>query len=174
MFLDATNTGDVVLIDASNLGTKVKEGKNQKTLLSAAEEQQIIDVTKQAHVHHNIVTFEKQFDTLLGERGVNLSGGQKQRLSIARALIRDPKLLILDDCLSSVDTETEEIILTNLKNTEITSLIVSHRISSIRNTNKVINIENGTIIEEGTHQELTKANGEYAKLYRKQLAEERV
>jgi len=137
-------------------------------------DQQLIDVTKQAHVHHNIITFKKQFDTLLGERGVNLSGGQKQRLSIARALIRDPKLLILDDCLSAVDTETEEIILTNLKNTEITSLIVSHRISSIRNANKVINIENGTIIEEGTHQELMIENGEYAKLYRKQLAEERV
>ena len=137
-------------------------------------EQQLIDVTKQAHVHHNIVTFEKQFDTLLGERGVNLSGGQKQRLSIARALIRDPKLLIMDDCLSAVDTETEEIILANLKNTEITSLIVSHRISSIRNANKVINIENGTKIEEGTHQELINENGEYAKLYRKQLAEERV
>jgi len=137
-------------------------------------EEQLVAVTKQAHVYHNIVTFKKQFETLLGERGVNLSGGQKQRISIARALIRNPKLLILDDCLSSVDTETEEIILTNLKNSSITSLIVSHRISSIRNANKVINIDNGTIIEEGTHQELTKENGAYAKLYRKQLAEEKV
>lgn len=144
------------------------------TIKEDISEKQLIDVTKQAHVYHNIASFENQFDTLLGERGVNLSGGQKQRISIARALIREPKLLILDDCLSAVDTETEEIILKNLKKKRITSLIVSHRISSIRNASRVINIDNGTIIEEGTHQELTKENGAYARLYRKQLAEERV
>ena len=144
------------------------------TIKEDISEEQLIDVTKQAHVYHNIASFENQFDTLLGERGVNLSGGQKQRISIARALIREPKLLILDDCLSAVDTETEEIILKNLKKKRITSLIVSHRISSIRNASRVINIDNGTIIEEGTHQELTKENGAYARLYRKQLAEERV
>lgn len=144
------------------------------TIKEDISEEQLIDVTKQAHVYHNIASFENQFDTLLGERGVNLSGGQKQRISIARALIREPKLLILDDCLSAVDTETEKIILKNLKKKRITSLIVSHRISSIRNASMVINIDNGTIIEEGTHQELTKENGAYARLYRKQLAEERV
>lgn len=144
------------------------------TIKEDISEEQLIDVTKQAHVYHNIASFENQFDTLLGERGVNLSGGQKQRISIARALIRKPKLLILDDCLSAVDTETEKIILKNLKKKRITSLIVSHRISSIRNASMVINIDNGTIIEEGTHQELTKENGAYARLYRKQLAEERV
>src|SRR5690606_27490087 len=114
------------------------------------------------------------FDTVLGERGVNLSGGQKQRVSIARALIRNPKLLILDDCLSAVDTETEEIILENLKKVEApTSLVVSHRISSIRNANRIINIEDGSVTEEGTHQELLKLNRSYAELYKKQLMEEK-
>ena len=136
-------------------------------------EEKLIEVTKAAHVYHNIVEFKHKFDTLLGERGVNLSGGQKQRLSIARALIRDPKLLILDDCLSAVDTETEEIILSNLKkNKATTSLVVSHRISSIRNANKIINIESGSAEEEGTHEELIKLNKAYAELYRKQLAED--
>ena len=137
------------------------------------EDDKLIEVTKAAHVYHNIVEFKKQFDTLLGERGVNLSGGQKQRLSIARALIRDPKLLILDDCLSAVDTETEEIILSNLKkNNALTSLVVSHRISSIRHATRILNIDSGAVIEEGTHEELIQLNREYAELYRKQLAEE--
>jgi ATP-binding cassette subfamily B protein len=136
-------------------------------------EEKLIEVTKAAHVYHNIVEFKHKFETLLGERGVNLSGGQKQRLSIARALIRDPKLLILDDCLSAVDTETEEIILSNLKKNKVTtSLVVSHRISSIRNANRIINIDGGSVIEEGTHEELLKLNKSYAELYSKQLAED--
>lgn len=136
-------------------------------------EEQLRDVCKRAHVLHNIDHFRGKFDTLLGERGVNLSGGQKQRISIARALIRNPKLLILDDCLSAVDTETEEIILKNLKNTEaLTSIVVSHRISSIRNASLVVVIDEGKTIEVGTHEELLALNGEYAELYRKQLAEE--
>lgn len=136
-------------------------------------EERLIEITKLAHVYHNIIEFKDQFETLLGERGVNLSGGQKQRLSIARALIRNPKLLILDDCLSAVDTETEEIILENLKKVKTTtSLVVSHRISSIRNASKVITIEEGTLKEAGSHQELLNLNGFYAELYKKQLAEE--
>ena len=136
-------------------------------------DEKLIEVTKAAHVYHNIVEFKHKFETLLGERGVNLSGGQKQRLSIARALIRDPKLLILDDCLSAVDTETEEIILSNLKKNKVTtSLVVSHRISSIRNANRIINIDGGSVIEEGTHEELLKLNKSYAELYSKQLAED--
>ena len=135
--------------------------------------ERLVEVTKLAHVYHNIVEFKDKFETLLGERGVNLSGGQKQRLSIARALIRNPKLLILDDCLSAVDTETEEIILDNLKKTSsTTSLVVSHRISSIRNATQIINIEDGAISESGTHQELMSLNGIYAEMYKKQLAEE--
>ena len=138
-----------------------------------ASEEMLIEVTKQAHVYHNIIEFKSGFDTLLGERGVNLSGGQKQRISIARALIRTPEILILDDCLSAVDTETEEIILRNFKNmNDITSMIVSHRVSSIRNASRIINIAEGRLTEKGTHEELILANGAYAELYQKQLAEE--
>lgn len=134
----------------------------------------IENVTKIAHVHHNIIEFEDQYETLLGERGVNLSGGQKQRLSIARALVRDPKLLVLDDCLSAVDTETEERILSNLKKSinNKTSIIVSHRVSTIRNADRIIVIQSGSKIEEGVHDELMALQGIYTDIYTKQLAEE--
>ncbi len=132
-------------------------------------EEEVIQVLKDAHIYHNIMQFEDKLDTLLGERGVNLSGGQKQRLSIARALIRNPEILILDDCLSAVDTETEEIILNNLRKRNITTVIVSHRVSSIRYASQIITLENGEIIEMGTHQELLKNNQHYAELYWKQL-----
>ena len=136
-------------------------------------DERLIEVSKNAHVYHNIVEFKDKFDTILGERGVNLSGGQKQRVSIARALIRNPKLLILDDCLSAVDTETEEIILNNLNKLQtLTSIVVSHRVSSIRNSTTIINIDKGELIEMGTHTELINRKGEYAELYHKQLDEE--
>ena len=134
-------------------------------------DERLVEVTKKAHLYHNIIEFKDGFQTLLGERGVNISGGQKQRLSIARALIRNPKLLLLDDCLSAVDTETEEIILKNLNDKEMTSLVVSHRISSIRNAGKILNIEDGHVIEEGTHSQLISAGGSYSELYKKQLIE---
>ncbi|SFT49438.1 ATP-binding cassette, subfamily B [Lishizhenia tianjinensis] len=139
-----------------------------------ASQEELDEVTKQAHVYHNIVDFKEGYDTLLGERGVNLSGGQKQRISIARALMRKPKFLILDDCLSAVDTETEEIILSNLKPQieKNTTLIVSHRVSSIRNADKIIVLDDGEKIEEGTHQSLMQLNGIYAEMYQKQLLEE--
>ena len=128
-----------------------------------------------AHVLHNILAFDEGFDTLLGERGVNLSGGQKQRVSIARALIRQPQLLVLDDCLSAVDTETEEIILRNLrKYTErngTTTVIVSHRISSLRNADKILVMEEGKIVETGSHETLMQSAGLYAQMYEKQLME---
>ncbi len=142
---------------------------------TAISEEDIIQVTKDAHVYHNISDFPEKFDTVLGERGVNLSGGQKQRISIARALIRKPKFLILDDCLSAVDTETEEIILRNLRRyTEehgTTTMIVSHRISSLRNADRILVIDNGKVIEAGSHDELIALGGNYKSMYDRQLLE---
>lgn len=135
---------------------------------------EVVNATKRAHVLHNIESFPDAFETLLGERGVNLSGGQKQRLSIARALLRDADLLILDDCFSAVDTHTEEIILRNLKSDikQKTSIIVSHRISSLRNADVILVLDQHTIVERGTHKQLMKAGGLYAEMYERQLAEE--
>ena len=126
---------------------------------------------EQAHVAHNIEAFEQKYETLLGERGVNLSGGQKQRISIARALIRKPKLLILDDCLSAVDTETEEAILQSIRNQgESTAvLMVSHRISSIRGADHVVVLDQGKLIEEGTPEALAQANGVYSRMVQQQV-----
>ncbi len=138
-----------------------------------ASDQEIIEVTKQAVVHHNIESFKLGYDTVLGERGITLSGGQKQRVSIARALIKEAPVLLLDDSLSAVDTETEEAILRNLgKATQNkTTLIVTHRISAARNADKIIVLDQGEIIEKGTHNELLSLNGYYKELYEKQLSE---
>lgn len=136
-------------------------------------DEELEEVTKASHVYHNIKDLQDGFETLLGERGVNLSGGQKQRVSISRALIRKPQLLILDDCLSAVDTETEETILRNLNEmNRVTTLIVSHRVSSIRNAQRILNLSEGSVAEEGTHEELIALNGMYKELYDKQLLEE--
>ncbi len=159
-----------VFLFSDTIGNNIKFGIDNND----ASNDDLIAITKKAHVYHNIEQFPDQFETLLGERGVNLSGGQKQRVSIARALIRKPNLLLMDDCLSAVDTETEEIILENLKDEKniITSIIVSHRISSIRNANKIIVIDNGEKVEEGSHAELLDLRGIYAEMYKKQLSEE--
>jgi len=134
-------------------------------------DKELIEVCELTHVYHNIKEFPDQFDTLLGERGVNLSGGQKQRISIARALLKKPKLLILDDCLSAVDTETEEVILRNLEKgkDERTTIVISHRISTIRNATKIIVINEGKMIESGTHEELIELKGTYFDMYEQQL-----
>jgi ATP-binding cassette, subfamily B, multidrug efflux pump len=158
-----------VFLFSDSIGNNIKFGAYTDNV----SEQELIEITKTAHVYHNIEAFRDKFETLLGERGVNLSGGQKQRVSIARALIRKPSLLLMDDCLSAVDTETEEIILHNLK-TDInlhTSFIVSHRISSLRNAQKIIVIENGYLKETGTHGELLLEKGIYFDMYQKQLSE---
>ena len=138
-----------------------------------ATDEAIVDVAKEAMVHDNIVAFKNQYETILGERGITLSGGQKQRVSIARALLKSPKILLLDDCLSAVDTETEEQILNNLSRItkDKTTIIVSHRVSSIKNANYIIVLDQGQIIEEGTHTQLINIGGYYADLYLKQLSE---
>jgi len=134
----------------------------------------LIEASKDAHIYHNILDFKHGFKTVLGERGITLSGGQKQRVSIARALIKKPKILIFDDCLSAVDTETEEIILTNLKRImqQKTTLLISHRISTVKNADNILVIEDGVIAEQGTHNSLIEQNGIYNQLYLKQLAED--
>ena len=159
-----------VFLFSDSIANNIRFGSTAETV----SQEEIFSAAKKAHVYDNIMGFPEKFETLLGERGVNLSGGQKQRLSIARALIRNPKLLILDDCLSAVDTETEEIILSNLKETtkSNTCLIVSHRISSLRNSDRIIVIEDGRKIEEGAHDQLLAAGGMYAEIYLKQLTEE--
>ena len=138
-----------------------------------ATDEEIISIAKQAVVHENIMGFSKQYETVLGERGITLSGGQKQRVSIARALMKNPTIYLFDDCLSAVDTETEEDILFNLKkaSTNRTTLIVSHRVSSAKNADKILILENGKLIQQGTHEELNGTDGYYKELYQNQLSE---
>lgn len=146
---------------------------NIKFGLVTATDEDVIQAAKNAVVHENIIKFNKGYDTILGERGITLSGGQKQRASIARAIIKNPEILLLDDCLSAVDTETEEQILNNLARVSKgkTTIIVSHRISSAKNADKIIVLEKGEIIQEGAHQDLITKDGYYKDLYLKQLSE---
>jgi ATP-binding cassette subfamily B multidrug efflux pump len=138
-----------------------------------ASKQDVIAASKSAGIYTNIMQFKDQFNTLVGERGITLSGGQKQRISIARALIRNPKLMLFDDCLSAVDTETEELILQNIKaeSANKTTIIISHRASSLKHADKIIVLDAGAILEQGTPKELLDSAGEYATIYKKQLAE---
>ncbi|HBC03018.1 MAG TPA: ABC transporter, partial [Aequorivita sp.] len=128
-----------------------------------ASEEEVVEAAKNAAVHKNIIGFTKGYDTVLGERGITLSGGQKQRVSIARAIIKDPQILLFDDCLSAVDTETEEQILQNLHkiSKHKTTIIVSHRISSAKNADKIIVLDDGKIIQQGTHSKLVNSEGYY-------------
>lgn len=152
---------------SDSIKNNIKFGKEEAT------DEEVIEAAKQAKVHKNIMNFKNHYETVLGERGITLSGGQKQRVSIARAIIKDPEILLFDDCLSAVDTETEEAILQNLfkicKNK--TTIIVSHRVSSAKNADKIIVLDNGQIMEQGTHNQLLDQKGYYHDLYMKQLSE---
>ena len=141
-----------------------------------ATEQEIEKATKQAAVHKNIVEFTAGYETMLGERGITLSGGQKQRVSIARALIKNPKILLLDDCLSAVDTETEEAILNALKknNKDTSTIIVCHRVSSAKNADYILILKDGEIVQYGTHKDLVSQAGYYKELYEEQRIEEEI
>jgi ATP-binding cassette subfamily B protein len=141
-----------------------------------ATDDEVIEAAKNARVHKNIIGFNKGYDTILGERGITLSGGQKQRVSIARAIIKKPDILLFDDCLSAVDTETEEKILKNLvKLTKgKTTIIVSHRVSSAKNADKIIVLDDGRIIQTGNHESLINTDGYYKELYTKQLSEKEI
>ncbi|MFA5556835.1 MAG: ABC transporter ATP-binding protein [Flavobacteriaceae bacterium] len=152
---------------SDTIKNNIKFGKEDAT------DQEIVEVAKKAVVHHNIEGFKLGYDTILGERGITLSGGQKQRVSIARALIKDAPILLLDDSLSAVDTETEEAILNNLEKEtrNKTTFIVSHRVSAARNADKIIVLDQGKIVQKGTHNELISTDGYYKELHEKQLSE---
>lgn len=140
------------------------------------DDETIEKYAKIAGVYDDIMDFKDGFDTILGERGVTLSGGQKQRVSIARALAKEKNILIMDDSLSAVDTETEEKILQNLNRDErgASKIIISHRVSTIKDADEILFIEDGAIVERGTHDELIKLNGRYNKLYEDQLLEQKI
>lgn len=142
--------------------------------MTEAEPGKVEMAAKNAAVYENIMEFDKGFQTLIGERGITLSGGQKQRLSIARAIIKEPQILIFDDCLSAVDTKTEEEILSNLSNLmkNKTSILIAHRVSTIKNADRILVMDNGEIVEQGTHTNLMALKGVYFDLFEKQLLEE--
>ena len=155
---------------SDSIENNIKFGKQEAT------KEEIIEAAKNADVHKNIIAFSNQYETVLGERGVTLSGGQKQRVSIARAIIKNPKILIFDDCLSAVDTETEEKILTNLERVskKKTTFIISHRVSSAKNADKIIVLDDGKIAQQGTHDQLISQKGYYKDLYEQQLLEKEI
>ena len=127
-----------------------------------------------AHLDEDVRGFPAGYDTLVGERGITLSGGQRQRVAIARAVLRDAPVLVLDDCLSSVDTHTEEAVLHGLRDVRAgrTTLIVSHRVSTVRDADEIVVLEDGAVAERGTHESLLALGGRYAELYRRQQLEE--
>ncbi|MFT5103540.1 MAG: ATP-binding cassette subfamily B multidrug efflux pump [Candidatus Latescibacterota bacterium] len=152
---------------SDSIQNNIKFGKEN------ASKEEVVNAAKLASVHENITAFTHGYETILGERGITLSGGQKQRVSIARAIIKDPQILLFDDCLSAVDTETEEKILKNLSKVskDKTTIIVSHRVSSVKNADKIIVLSDGKIMQQGTHNELINTDGYYKELYAKQLHE---
>jgi ATP-binding cassette subfamily B multidrug efflux pump len=168
---DLRNSIGIVPQDAFLFSDTVKN--NIRFGKENATDEEVEAAAKSAVVHDNIMGFNKQYETILGERGITLSGGQKQRVSIARAIIKNPEILLFDDCLSAVDTETEEAILINLQEIckDKTTIIVSHRVSSAKNADRIIILDEGKIVEQGSHNQLINLEGYYAALYSKQLSE---
>src|SRR5690606_20845407 len=152
---------------SDSIKNNIKCGKEDAT------DEEVIQAAKYAQVHKNILGFNKGYDTVLGERGITLSGGQKQRISIARAIVKDPKILLFDDSLSAVDTETEEKILNHLHTIAKgkTTIISSHRVSSVKNADQIIVLDDGKLVQSGTHNKLIDMDGYYRSLYLKQLSE---
>ena len=144
--------------------------RNIKFGKEKASKNEVENAAINACLSNDIDFFKNGYETLLGERGVNLSGGQKQRLAIARAIIKKPKILLMDDSLSAVDTETEEKILSNINkiSEDITLIMATHRISSAKNCDKILVLENGKVLEHGSHKDLIKNNGYYSKTQLKQ------
>lgn len=190
-----TSTGEVLIDDVNILDSNLYDIRNQigfvpqdpflfsdtienniKFGKEDASKEEIIAAARNAVIHDNIAEFKNGYETILGERGVTLSGGQKQRTSIARAIIKNPKILIFDDCLSAVDTETEEKILSNLEKVSKnkTTFIISHRVSSAKNADKIIVLDEGEIVQQGVHNQLIEEDGYYKELYNQQLLEKEI
>ena len=171
---DLRNSIGIVPQDAFLFSDSIKN--NIKFGNENATDEEVVNAAKKSVVHDNIIQFNKKYETILGERGITLSGGQKQRVSIARAIIKNPQILLFDDCLSAVDTETEEQILNNLLDIsrDKTTIIISHRVSSAKNADKIIVLDDGLILQQGTHNQLVNKEGYYKELYYKQLSEKEV
>lgn len=171
---DLRNSIGIVPQDAFLFSDSIKN--NIKFGKENATDEEVVEAARKAVVHDNIMAFNQHYETILGERGITLSGGQKQRVSIARAIIKNPDILLFDDCLSAVDTETEEQILNNLLaiSENKTTIIVSHRVSSAKNADQIIILEEGKIIQQGSHNQLVNQDGYYKELYHKQLSEKEV
>jgi ATP-binding cassette subfamily B protein len=183
IFIDGTDINDIPLsVLRENIGyapqdnflfsTTIKD--NIASFKAHYRDDAIIEATRISQVYDNIVDFPDGFETLLGERGITLSGGQKQRISLARAIIKNPAILILDDSFSAVDTETEEHILQNLQHImeERTVILIAHRISTVKYADEIIVLDRGHIVERGTHEKLLQREGKYYEMYLAQLTGE--